>query len=125
MLGLSTFPQAKPLAQDLAGVLISTRIDKLFDQVCLMFGKDDITRRHQQLLSRLGILCQWQTFDKVAQSSSTPYAAFACASLTSPTFTSRATSARLRFFGSPKPPPPGLSPTRRSPPRTPSHPFSL
>src|SRR5216684_8870005 len=46
ILRLPTLHQAKAFPQNLAGILISTRVDQLFDQLGLMFGKNDISCRH-------------------------------------------------------------------------------
>jgi len=45
-LRIPAFHEAETVAQHLAGVLIATRLDELFDQLGLMLGKDDIASRH-------------------------------------------------------------------------------
>jgi hypothetical protein len=48
--------KSKPLAENLAGVLVTTTRDQLFDHVSLMIGKNNIACRHERL-SRSG---PWQ-----------------------------------------------------------------
>jgi hypothetical protein len=46
ILDFAAFHESKSFAQDLACVLVSTGVDQLFDQLGLVLGENDISRRH-------------------------------------------------------------------------------
>jgi hypothetical protein len=51
LLGLSLLDQAQPITQNLAGVLITARLDQGVDQIMLVIGQDDISSRHPRINS--------------------------------------------------------------------------
>jgi len=53
ILRFAIFDQTQPFAQHFACVLVASGRHKLFDEVCLVVGEDDITGRHGSL-ARIG-----------------------------------------------------------------------